>query len=101
MICWCMCVTLHGKSCQSYRSVSPSFQDFGKQTAESARYQEQVTDTPQYRPYTNPDLQSQSFKTLQTVVDSGRGNFCLYDFLYSCLNCPFLYCKHYIIWVMQ
>ncbi|KAF6019020.1 PDLIM5 [Bugula neritina] len=59
-------------SAQQQRSVSPSFQDFGKQTAESARYQEQVTDTPQYRPYTNPDLQSQSFKTLQTVVDSGR-----------------------------
>lgn len=40
---------------------------------ESARYQEQVTDTPQYRPFTNPNLQSNSFKTLQTVIDSGRG----------------------------
>ncbi|XP_067944774.1 PDZ and LIM domain protein 7-like isoform X2 [Watersipora subatra] len=54
------------------RPVSPSFQDFGKQASESARYKEQVSETPQYRPYTNPNLQSSSFKTLQTVIDSGR-----------------------------
>ena len=56
-----------------YRPYSPSFQEFGKQAAESARYQEQTGDTPQYRPYTNPNIQSNSFKTLQNVIDTGRG----------------------------
>lgn len=40
---------------------------------ESARFQEQTHDTPQFRGYTNPNIQSHSFKTLQNVIDSGQG----------------------------
>lgn len=40
---------------------------------ESARFQEQTQDTPQFRGYTNPNIQSHSFKTLQSVIDSGQG----------------------------
>ena len=63
---------------EMFRPYSPSFQEFGKQAVESARFKEQVTDTPQYRPFTNPNLQSNSFKTLQNVVDSGQGKIWFY-----------------------
>ena len=48
--------------------------------SQSARYE----DTPdgkeiQYKGYTNPDLQSKTFKTLQNMVETGQGSLDYYN----------------------
>eukprot|EP00745_Piridium_sociabile_P007778 TRINITY_DN152215_c0_g1_i1.p1 TRINITY_DN152215_c0_g1~~TRINITY_DN152215_c0_g1_i1.p1 ORF type:complete len:235 (+),score=65.24 TRINITY_DN152215_c0_g1_i1:59-706(+) len=43
------------------------------QPQQSARYEEGQGDTPHYRGYTNPDLQSTSFKRIQEELDKEEG----------------------------
>ena len=42
----------------------------------SARYEEVEGEGPKYKGYTNPSMQSRSFKLLQGLVDSGEGRAC-------------------------
>ena len=46
------------------------------QLSQSARYEDTPPDrdTPKYKGYSNPAVQSRSFKALQTMIDSGEGN---------------------------
>ncbi|XP_076444074.1 PDZ and LIM domain protein 3-like isoform X3 [Babylonia areolata] len=62
------------------QNMTGTFQNLPpKQPQQSARYEDGQGDTPNYRGYTNPDLQSASFKRIQEELDkedqSGIGGF--------------------------
>lgn len=61
--------------------MSGTYQKLPSDPGQSARFQDDQGDTPNYRGYTNPDLQSASFKRIQEELDkqddddSGKGGF--------------------------
>jgi hypothetical protein len=49
--------------------MSGTYQKLPGDPQQSARYEDPAGDTPNYRGYTNPDLQSTSFKRIQEKLD--------------------------------
>ena len=61
------------------QKMSGTFQPLPSEPKQSARYEEGQGDTPNYRGYTNPDLQSASFKRIQEELDKQED--CMHDLL--------------------
>ena len=51
------------------QKMSGTYQELPREPQQSARYEDGQGETPNYRGYTNPDLQSTSFKRIQEELD--------------------------------